>query len=99
MNSIPDFCPTMYQGVEICSCSQVCKKRIDASVQVTAQNVTTEAQTICTYPSNTATQYQYEVENTQELFEKCKKYIEEYTGKNVECIEDFLHVSYTIQKI
>lgn len=69
------------------------KKRIDAYVQVAPQHVTAEAQTICTYPSNMATQYAYTVKNTEELFDKCKQSIEEFSSENYDSISDLLRVS------
>lgn len=77
---------------------QVFKKRVDASVQVAPLRAVTEAQTICTYPSNMATQYSYQVEDTKEIFEQCKPHIEEYATENYENISDFLRVNRTFFK-
>lgn len=68
-------------------------KRIDAAIQAAPQYASSEAQTICPYPSNSATQYQYEVQYTEELLEKCKKNIVDYTKTNYEQLSDLLRVN------
>ncbi|XP_023311099.1 LOW QUALITY PROTEIN: WD repeat-containing protein 63 [Anoplophora glabripennis] len=73
--------------------TNIYKKRIDASVQVAPRYISTEAQTNCTYPSNSATQYLYEVEDTKQLLEQCSKSIREYTNENMENISDILTVN------
>ncbi|VEN44432.1 unnamed protein product [Callosobruchus maculatus] len=73
--------------------NNVFKKRIDAKVQVAPQFITAEAQTTCTYPSNSTTQYQYEIENTEELFKKCEKNIQVFTEEHYEDLSDVLTVN------
>ncbi|KAG5900087.1 hypothetical protein JTB14_016057 [Gonioctena quinquepunctata] len=71
----------------------VYRKRIDASVQVAPQYILAEAQTICTYPSNAATQYQYEVDESENLLEKCKKSIISYAEQNIGDLTELLKVN------
>lgn len=72
---------------------QVFRKRLDAQVQVAPQYKTEEAQTICTYPTNTSTQYVYELENTESLYAQYEPLIKEYTRENLNNISDSLMVS------
>ncbi|XP_074025268.1 missing minor mitochondria isoform X2 [Leptinotarsa decemlineata] len=71
----------------------VYRKRIDASVQVAPQYLTTEAQTTCTYPSNAATQYHYDVNDDEQLFQKCKQNIISYANENIEDLSELLRVN------
>nr|CAI5848427.1 unnamed protein product [Callosobruchus analis] len=72
--------------------NNVFKKRINAKVQVAPQFITAEAQTTCTYPSNSTTQYQYQIENTEELFKQCEKNIMEFAEENYGDLSDVLTV-------
>ncbi|XP_044262098.1 dynein axonemal intermediate chain 3 [Tribolium madens] len=47
--------------------STIVKKRIDAFVQVAPNTVSNQAQTICTYPKNSYTQYEYEIPEMGEV--------------------------------
>ncbi|CAH1962918.1 unnamed protein product [Acanthoscelides obtectus] len=55
--------------------NNVFKKRINAEVQVAPQSITAEVQTTCTYPSNSTTQYQYEIKDAEETYKQCQKKI------------------------
>ncbi|CAG9820637.1 unnamed protein product [Phaedon cochleariae] len=73
--------------------TNVLKKRIDAHTQVAPQNISSEVQTICTYPSNSATQYRYEIKNVEELLNKCTKNIISYTEDNYDHLSELLRVN------
>lgn len=49
------------------SFSTIYRRRVDAFVQVTPTTKSNEAQTICTYPSNAYTQYEYEPPKIEDL--------------------------------
>ncbi|XP_057667327.1 dynein axonemal intermediate chain 3 isoform X1 [Diorhabda carinulata] len=74
----------------------VYKKRIDQPVQAAPRFITMEVQTTCTYPSNSATQYSYEVEDTTNILEKYAKSIKNYVEDNMDSLSDLLRVNSTI---
>ncbi|XP_072381816.1 dynein axonemal intermediate chain 3 [Diabrotica undecimpunctata] len=73
--------------------NNIYKKRISQYVQVAPQFVTTEVQTTCTYPRNSATQYLYEIEDTSHLLEEYSKSIQTYVDDNMENLSDLLKVN------
>ncbi|KAF7283489.1 hypothetical protein GWI33_000387 [Rhynchophorus ferrugineus] len=71
----------------------VSMKRIDSSIQVAPAFVSTEAQTICTYPKNAATEYLYDVGKQDELPPEYQQQIIRYANDNLENIGDLLRVN------
>ncbi|XP_066245978.1 dynein axonemal intermediate chain 3 [Euwallacea similis] len=70
--------------------SNVYMRRIDSAVQVASALVSAEAQTICTYPRNAATQYLYETGPIE------SPKIIEHTNRYLENLSDLLKVNGTI---
>lgn len=73
--------------------NNVFRKRVDASVQVTAPVKTTDVQTVCTYPQNVYTQYEYECAIDAAPSETCAENIRSYVTEHIEKISDFLNVN------
>lgn len=73
--------------------SNITKKRIDASVQVTPTVATNHAQTILTYPKNAYTQYDYEFRSVENYDDnKIQTYLED----NLDTIDDMMYVNGSI---
>lgn len=69
------------------------RRRIDAAVQVSAQVRPNEAQTICTFPTNAYTQYEYACTFDEHPSEKCKQSIQKYLEENIERISNLLQIN------
>ncbi|KAJ8973012.1 hypothetical protein NQ317_004610 [Molorchus minor] len=75
----------------------VYKRRIDACVQVAPQVISAEAQTNCTYPTNSTTEYLYEIAGDPvKIMERCTPGIVKYAENNMDNVSDMLTVNSVI---
>lgn len=72
------------------------RRRINAATQVSALVRSNEAQTICTFPSNAYSQYEYEYTFDEKPSEECKQRIHEYLTENADKLSDLLEVNGSI---
>lgn len=72
------------------------KRRVDASVQVSLPAVCREAQTICTYPKNMWTQYQYDYIVDEKPSAEFKESIKKFISDNMNNFYDNLTVNWYI---
>ncbi|XP_048518881.1 dynein axonemal intermediate chain 3 [Dendroctonus ponderosae] len=75
------------------SFSSVVLRRIDSGVQVAPLLRTAEAQTICTYPRNATSQYQYDPGPTDALLAECEPDIARYANHHLASVCDVLQVN------
>lgn len=73
--------------------ANVFKRRIDVGIQAAQPVKSNQAQTICTYPTNAHTQYQYECEFIEDPGEKLRKEIVQYLQENLGAIDELLEVN------
>lgn len=71
----------------------VVKRRIDTGVQAAQSIRSNEAQTVCTYPLNAYTQYQYECKFIEDPGEEVRNNIMEYLKQNSSLIDELLEVN------
>lgn len=71
----------------------VIKRRINTGVQAAQPVRSDEAQTVCTYPLNAYTQYQYECTFIDDPGEEVRKNIMEYVTENSKVIDELLEVN------
>ncbi|XP_030747574.1 WD repeat-containing protein 63 [Sitophilus oryzae] len=74
------------------SSANIYMRRIDSSIQAAPTLISRDAQTICTYPRNSSTQYLYEIEK-QEMPVECEYQIMKYANENFENLSDLLKVN------
>jgi WD40 repeat protein len=67
------------------------RRRVDAFVQVAPSVVANEAQTVCTYPRNSYTQYEYVLPEVD--VEDSEKYVKDFISENMESFCDILKVN------
>lgn len=73
--------------------SNILKKRIDASIQVAPTTINGEAQTICTYPKNAWTQYEYEFIMDENPREEFKKSMSAFLSQKMDGLDDILYIN------
>lgn len=76
--------------------NNIFKKRVDASVQVALPAVCREAQTMCTYPKNVWTQYQYDYVVDEKPSPEFKQSISNFIRNKMESFYDNLNVNWHI---
>lgn len=78
------------------SMTHVFRKKIDKDIQVTPAFRDNEAQTICTYPSNASTQYEYCIDIDENIWKSYGVKILGYLSKNVNDLMNSLSVNRNI---
>ncbi|KAL3269608.1 hypothetical protein HHI36_008673 [Cryptolaemus montrouzieri] len=76
--------------------SHVFRKKIDNDTQVTPVFRENEAQTICTYPSNASTQYEYTIDISENVWKSYGGIILNYLKENMNSLLNSLYVNRNI---